>query len=43
VYFPQGHRDEAVTLADDLKIDLVQPAKKGMSTDNLTVILITEP
>jgi hypothetical protein len=43
VYFPKGHRDEAVTLADDLKIDLVQPAKSGMSTDNLTVILITEP
>ena len=43
VYFPKGHRDEAVTLADDLKIDLVQPAKDGMSTDSLTVILITEP
>jgi hypothetical protein len=43
VYFPKGHRDEAVTLADDLKIELVQPAKDGMSTDNLTVILITEP
>lgn len=43
VYFPKGHRDEAVTLADDLKIDLVQPAKEGMSADNLTVILITEP
>lgn len=43
VYFPKGHRDEAVTLADDLKIDLVQPAKSGMSTDSLTVILITEP
>jgi hypothetical protein len=43
VYFPKGHRDEAVTLADDLKIELVQPAKDGMSTDNLTVILIIEP
>jgi hypothetical protein len=43
VYFPKGHRDEAATLADDLKIDLVQPAKTGMSSENLTVILITEP
>lgn len=43
VYFPKGHRDEAVTLADDLKIELVQPTKEGMSADNLTVILITEP
>jgi hypothetical protein len=43
VYFPKGHRDEAVTLAEDLKVELVQPAKDGMSTDSLTVILITEP
>jgi hypothetical protein len=43
VYFPKGHRDEAETLADDMKVDLVQPAKSGMSTENLTVILITEP
>ena len=43
VYFPKGHRDDAVTLADDLKVELVQPAKDGMSTDSLTVILITEP
>lgn len=43
VYFPPGHRTDAQTLADDLKIDLIRPAKSGMSTDNLTVILITEP
>jgi hypothetical protein len=43
VYFPKGHRDDAETLAKDLKIDLVQPAKSGMSDENLTVILITEP
>jgi len=43
VYFPKGHRKDAQTLADDLKIDLIRPTKPGMSTDNLTVILITEP
>ena len=43
VYFPPGHRTDAQTLADDLKIDLVRPAKSGMSTDDLTVILITAP
>jgi hypothetical protein len=43
VYFPKGHREQAETLADDLKIDLIRPTKPGMSSDNLTVILITEP
>jgi hypothetical protein len=43
VYFPDGHRKDAQALADDLKIDLIRPAKSGMSSDNLTVILITEP
>jgi len=43
VYYPEGHQDEAELLADDVGIDSVRPARSGMSTDALTVLLLYSP
>jgi hypothetical protein len=43
VYYPEGHQPEAELLADDLGIDGIRPARPGMSTDALTVLLVYSP
>jgi hypothetical protein len=43
VYYPQGHQSEAELLADDVGIESVRPARSGMSTDDLTVLLVYSP
>ena len=43
VYYPEGHQHEAELLADDVGIDSVRPARSGMSTDALTVLLVYSP
>jgi hypothetical protein len=43
VYYPEGHQSEAEILADDVGIDSVRPARSGMSTDDLTVLLVYSP
>ena len=43
VYYPEGHQEEAELLADDVEIDSVRPARSGMSTDELTVLLVYSP
>jgi hypothetical protein len=43
VYYPEGHQEEAELLAEDVEIDSVRPARRGMSTDSLTVLLVYSP
>ena len=43
VYYPEGHQPEAELLADDVGVDSVRPARAGMSTDDLTVLLVYSP
>jgi hypothetical protein len=43
VYYPEGHQSEAELLADDVGIESVRPARAGMSTDALTVLLLYSP
>ena len=43
VYYPEGHQSEADLLADDVGIESVRPARRGMSTDELTVLLVYSP
>jgi hypothetical protein len=43
VYYPEGHEQEAGLLAEDLDIDSVRPVRSGMSTDELTVLLVYSP
>ena len=43
VYYPEGHQEEAELLADDVQVDSVRPARRGMSTDSLTVLLVYSP
>jgi hypothetical protein len=43
VYYPEGHQEEAELLADDVGVDSVRPARAGMSTDELTVLLLYSP
>ena len=43
VYYPEGHQQEAELLADDLGIDSVRAARSGMSTGELTVLLVYSP
>ena len=43
VYYPDGHQNEAELLADDVGIESVRPARSGMSTDDLTVLLVYSP
>jgi hypothetical protein len=43
VYYPEGHQVEAELLADDVGVDSVRPARPGMSTDELTVLLVYSP
>lgn len=43
VYYPEGHQSEAEILADDVGIESVRPARRGMSTDGLTVLLVYSP
>jgi hypothetical protein len=43
VYYPAGHQPEAELLADDVGIESVRPARSGMSTDDLTVLLVYSP
>ena len=43
VYYPDGRQDEARQLADDVGVDGVRAARPGMSTDALTVLLVSSP
>jgi hypothetical protein len=43
VYYPEGHQGEAELLADDIGIESVRPARRGMSADELTVLLVYSP
>ena len=43
VYYPEGHQPEAQLLAEDVGVDSVRPARAGMSTDDLTVLLVYSP
>ena len=43
VYYPEGHQEEAELLAEDVKIDNVRPARRGMSSDALTILLVYSP
>jgi hypothetical protein len=43
VYYPEGHQEDAELLADDVGVDSVRPARPGMSTDELTVLLLYSP
>lgn len=43
VFYPQGHQAEGELLGEDLAIKSVRPARPGMSTDKLTVILLNAP
>jgi hypothetical protein len=43
VYYPEGHQQEAELLAEDVDIESVRPARSGMSTDDLTVLLVYSP
>jgi len=43
VYYPEGHQQEAELLADDVGVDSVRAARSGMSTDELTVLLVYSP
>ena len=43
VYYPPGLQSEAEILADDVDVESVRPARSGMSTDELTVLLVYSP
>jgi hypothetical protein len=43
VYYPEGHQSEAELLAKDVEIESVRPTRSGMSTDDLTVLLVYSP
>jgi hypothetical protein len=43
VYYPEGHQTEAELLAKDVEIESVRPTRSGMSTDDLTVLLVYSP
>ncbi len=43
VYYPEGRQREAELLAEDLEIESVRPARAGMSTSELTVLLVYSP
>jgi hypothetical protein len=43
VFYPDGHQSEAELLGEDLEIASVRPVRPGMSTDELTVILLNTP
>lgn len=43
VHYPAGGQDAAELLADDLGIGATAPAVAGMSTERLTVVLVTAP
>jgi hypothetical protein len=43
VYYSEGHQSEAEILADDVGIESVRPARAGMNTDGLTVLLVYSP
>ena len=43
VYYPEGHQQEAELLAEDVDVQSVRPARSGMSTDALTVLLVFSP
>ena len=40
---PEGRQREAELLAEDLEIESVRPARAGMSTSELTVLLVYSP
>ena len=43
VYYPEGHQSEAELLGEDVGIESVRPARRGMSADGLTVLLVYSP
>jgi len=43
VFYPEGRKSEGELLGKDLSIKSVRPARPGMSTDQLTVILLYVP
>ncbi len=43
VHYPQGREAEARLLAEDLGIAAVAPVQNGMTTERLTVLLVTTP
>ena len=43
VYHPEGRQAEAQQLADDVGVESVRPARPGMSSDALTVLLVSSP
>jgi hypothetical protein len=43
VFYPDGHEAEGALLGEDLSIKSVRPNRPGMSTDQLTVILLYTP
>lgn len=40
VYYPDGQKEAATMLAEDLDIDSVEPAKQGMASSELTVLVL---
>lgn len=40
VYYPEGQEEAAKLLAEDLDIDSVEPAKQGMASSELTVLVL---
>jgi hypothetical protein len=43
VYYPEGRQAEAEKLSGDIAVESVRPARPGMSTDALTVLLVSSP
>ena len=43
VYYPDGRQAEAEQLSGDVSVESVRPARPGMSTDALTVLLVSSP
>jgi hypothetical protein len=43
VYYPDGRQDEARQLAEDIGLEGIRAARPGMSTDALTVLLVSSP
>jgi hypothetical protein len=43
VYYPDGRQAEAEQLSGDISVESVRPARPGMSTDALTVLLVSSP
>jgi hypothetical protein len=43
VYYPDGRQAEAEQLSGDISVESVRPARPGMSTEALTVLLVSSP